>query len=102
MSKYWLVLLLSGLVPFILSFYPKLKFYKNFLALIKTISLILLIFGLWDVLATFRGHWWFNPKAVVNFKVINLPLEEVMFFIIIPFCALFTWEVIKFMKNKLK
>ncbi|MCM8824477.1 MAG: lycopene cyclase domain-containing protein [Candidatus Omnitrophica bacterium] len=97
-----MVLLLAGIIPFILSFYPPLKLYNNINALAKTILLILFIFGGWDIFATYRGHWSFNPETVSKIKIINLPLEEIMFFIVIPFSCIFTWEVIIFIKNKFK
>lgn len=102
MSKYMAVLILSGLAPFIMSFWPPLKFYRNSRALFISISLIVIIFGGWDIFATFRGHWHFNPQGVWNFRIVNLPLEEVLFFVVIPFCCIFTWEALKFIKDKIK
>ncbi len=100
MSKYAWVLVLSAVVPFLLSFYPKLKFYKHFSSLLYSISLIVVIFGTWDVLAVSRGHWAFNPSGVGNVRIINLPLEEALFFVVIPFCCIFTWEVLNYLKEK--
>lgn len=102
MSPYITVLILSGSVPFFLSFWPQLKFYRNLSSLICSISLILIIFGTWDVVAVYRGHWSFNPEDVWALRIINLPLEEVLFFVVIPFCCIFTWEVIKYMKARFK
>lgn len=101
MSKYMFVLALAGILPFLLGFFPPLRLYKNKRALLCSITLILIMFGAWDVFATFRGHWYFNPTAVWKFRVVNLPIEEVLFFVIIPFCCIFTWEVISYIKNKL-
>jgi lycopene cyclase domain-containing protein len=102
MSKYMLLLVISGAVPFALSFYPPLKFYRNLRALAISIVLIVLIFGSWDIFATYRGHWHFNPLGVWPLRVVNLPLEEVMFFVVIPFCCIFTWEAIRFIKERSK
>jgi len=102
MSKYAWVLVLSAAVPLLLSFYPKLKFYKNLSSLLYTISLIVIIFGFWDVLATQRGHWSFNPAGVWNIRVINLPLEGVLFFVVIPFCCIFTWEILNYLFKRRK
>lgn len=101
MSRYLYVLVLAGIVPFVVSFYPPLRFYRNTKALMKSIALVALIFGSWDVFATFRGHWYFNPDAIWRCRIINLPLEEVLFFVVIPFCCIFTWETIKFIRKKL-
>ncbi|MFH1457985.1 MAG: lycopene cyclase domain-containing protein [Candidatus Omnitrophota bacterium] len=101
MSKYMSVLIYSGLVPFALSFWPPLKIYRYRAALAYSILLILLLFGAWDIFATWRGHWAFNPEGVWNFRIVNLPLEEVLFFVVIPFCCIFTWEAVSYFKRKI-
>ena len=50
-------------------------------------------FLLWDALVT-GAHWHFNPEYVSGIKIINLPIEEILFFITVPFACLFTWEMI--------
>lgn len=68
-----------------------------------SILLPFIIFVLWDMLVTARGHWTFNANYTVGTKIFNLPIEEVLFFVIIPFCGLFTWESVKyFMRDKNK
>jgi lycopene cyclase domain-containing protein len=101
MSDYMRILVLAGSVPLLLSFWPPLKFYRRPAALVSSIALIVLVFGAWDVFATWRGHWSFDPRGVWDFRVINLPVEEVLFFVVIPFCCIFTWEVVKFFKEKI-
>ncbi len=100
MSRYMMVLVLSGIIPLVASFYPPLKFYKHVKALLVSIALIVIIFGLWDMFATYRGHWQFDPDSVWNVRLVNLPLEEVLFFIVIPFCSIFTWEIVNYFKRK--
>ncbi len=57
-------------------------------------------FLLWDALVT-GAHWHFNPKYVSGIKIVNLPIEEILFFITVPFACLFTWEmIIKRVKEK--
>jgi len=50
-------------------------------------------FLLWDALVT-GAHWHFNYLYVSGIKIINLPIEEILFFITVPFACLFTWEMI--------
>ena len=102
MSKYMMVLVFSGIVPFVLSFWPGLRFYRNWRGLFLSILLILFIFGAWDIFATWRGHWHFNPQGVGGIEIVNLPLEEVLFFVVIPFCCIFTWEAINYIKARMK
>jgi lycopene cyclase domain-containing protein len=102
MSKYMTVLFVSGLAPFVLSFWPPLKFYRNWPSLLRSLLLILIIFGSWDCFAVLRGHWYFNPQGVGDVKIVNLPLEEVLFFVVIPFCCIFTWEIVKYIGIRIK
>ncbi|MFA6357983.1 MAG: lycopene cyclase domain-containing protein [Candidatus Omnitrophota bacterium] len=102
MSSYMLVLILSGIFPLVLSFYPPLKFWRNSKALILTLSILVIFFGAWDVFAVWRTHWYFNPQGIIGLRIINLPLEEWLFFIVIPFCCIFTWEALKFIRGKAK
>jgi lycopene cyclase domain-containing protein len=96
------ILLLSLCLPFVLSFWPPLKFYRQVRALALTIFFVLIIFGSWDILAVRRNHWQFNPQGVWYFRFFGLPLEEVLFFIVIPFCCIFTWEAILYLKGRIK
>jgi len=102
MSEYMAVLVLSLLVPFAFSFYPPLGLYRKPKALVSTLTLIVLIFGSWDVFATLRGHWSFAPAKVWGIRVVNLPLEEVLFFAVIPFCCIFTWEALGYILKKIR
>ncbi|MCF7887895.1 MAG: lycopene cyclase domain-containing protein [Candidatus Omnitrophica bacterium] len=102
MSEYALILFFSLVLPFFLSFYPPLKFYQKVKSLFLSIFFILILFGGWDVWATHRGHWSFDSNLVWKVKLLNLPVEEVLFFIVVPFCSIFSWEVILFFKRKLR
>lgn len=94
-STYLGVLLISLSGPLLLSFYPPLKFWSKSRLLSKTLLGVATPFIVWDVLATHFGHWSFAADKVYALRLINLPIEEVLFFFIIPFCCLFTWEVIQ-------
>lgn len=98
--EYLIVLAVCIAGPAFLSFSPKLSFYRYPFRLLIAIAVPFIIFVLWDVWATARGHWGFNPNYVIGIKLFNLPIEEVLFFIVIPFCALFTWEVVKYYSGK--
>ncbi len=102
MSLYLRALIYSAAMPLILSFYPPLNFYRKTKALFSTLGLIILIYGTWDVYATWRGHWSFNPIGVYTIRIFGLPIEEVLFFVVIPFCCIFTWEVLKYIRKSFK
>ncbi len=94
--EYFIVLALSLAAPLILSFSKKLDFYKYPARLVLSIGIPFVIFIIWDFIVTARGHWNFNPVYTVGLRIYNLPIEEVLFFIVIPFCGIFTWECVKY------
>lgn len=98
--EYFTVLLIAFFFPFILSFSREINFYKKPLRLIISICIPFILFIAWDIYATYRGHWNFNDIYIIGYKIINLPVEEVSFFIIIPFCGIFTWESVKYFIKK--
>lgn len=88
---YLLVDLLTVIVPFVFSFHPKIKFYKEWRAFIPANLLVLLIFILWDIIFTSLGVWGFNSKYILGIYLFNLPVEEILFFICIPYACVFTY-----------
>jgi lycopene cyclase domain-containing protein len=98
--EYFIVLAVCLAAPLVLSRSRELDFYKYPSRLILAIGIPFVIFVIWDIIVTARGHWSFNPQYTVGLKFFNLPVEEVLFFIIIPFCGIFTWESVKYFTRK--
>jgi lycopene cyclase domain-containing protein len=101
---YLLVNLFSVIIPFILSFYPKAPFFKKWKYFGISTLITTSIFVAWDSIFTHIGVWGFNPKYVVGIYLFGLPLEEILFFVCIPYACIFTYEAINhFIKtDKLK
>jgi lycopene cyclase domain-containing protein len=85
----------SFLIPFIFSFYPKFQFYKKWKSLFLAIFIMMAFFISWDVVFTNNGIWGFNTDYILGFKLFNLPIEEWLFFICIPYACLFTHYSLK-------
>jgi lycopene cyclase domain-containing protein len=50
---------------------------------------------IWDAYAIKQGHWFFDREQIVGiFGPFNIPLEEYLFFIVVPFAAIFTLEAV--------
>ena len=93
--EYLIVLLLSLSVPFLLSFHPNSPIGKDLKKLLIVIPLVSIPWLVWDVWATSRGHWAFNSDYHLGFKILNLPIEEILFFWLIPYASIFLWTVIR-------
>jgi len=97
---YLFIDLFSILIPLLFSFHPKIKFYKDFKAFFAANFVSALCFIVWDVIFTARGIWGFNENFITGLKIYNLPLEEVLFFICIPFACVFTYRCLNFILEK--
>ncbi len=84
----------SILFPFILSFDRKVHFYTRWKYLLPALLITLATFIVWDVLFTRNGIWWFNRDYVTGLFLIDLPVEEWLFFIIVPYASIFIYEVV--------
>ena len=76
-------------IPFLFSFHPKLAFHKKWRSFFPALLLMMCIFIPWDILFTHRGFWGFNPEYLTGWYLFNLPVEEWLFFICIPYSSLF-------------
>lgn len=82
------------LVPLLLSFDRKVAFYRNWPALLPAILVNGLCFIVWDALFTENGIWGFNEEYLVGIYIFNLPLEEILFFITVPYACVFIYDVL--------
>jgi lycopene cyclase domain-containing protein len=95
MSLYGWVILLSVVGPFALSFDKKVNFISFWKPLLISIICVGIPFLIWDELFTQLEVWGFNPKYLFGIFLGHLPMEEVLFFLVVPYCCVFVHEVLK-------
>jgi len=93
---YLLINLLTLLFPLLLSFDKKVAFYKSWKYLWQGMLITGLIFLFWDILFTIDGVWSFNPKYVIGTNIIGLPVEEILFFLTVPFACTFIYACLNY------
>ncbi|HIP33119.1 MAG TPA: lycopene cyclase domain-containing protein [Crocinitomicaceae bacterium] len=82
--------------PVVLSFESKVYYFKSWKNALISALIIAIPFLIWDSLFTEWRFWGFNEDYITGIKVFNLPIEEILFFIIIPFACTFIYEVVKY------
>lgn len=99
-SLYSILLLASVAVPLGLSFDKKLQFYKQWKYLFSSIFIVAALFIAVDVYFTEIGVWGFNVRYYSNCKLLGLPIEEWLFFMVIPYASVFLHDSIVLYFNK--
>lgn len=103
MDKHYTYLLINFLTiffPLILSFDKKVRFYTQWKYIFPGLLITGLIFLIWDYIFTLYDVWSFNKEYVIGTWFMNLPLEEILFFITVPFACLFIYECLNaYIKN---
>lgn len=87
-------------IPFIAGFDKRLRFDKQWKFLFPAMLLTMVVFIPWDMLKTDLAVWGFNPRYLLGFYIGNLPLEEWIFFIAIPYACLFTYHALNYLVKK--
>lgn len=91
---YAFILFFTVIICLIASFDRRIKFNQHFYAFIKSAIVVAIPFIAWDIYFTAIGVWWFNTDYTIGFTIAGLPLEEMLFFIFIPFSCVFTFYTI--------
>jgi lycopene cyclase domain-containing protein len=69
--------------------------------LVRAVLPGLLIFSAWDVAAIAHHQWGFSARYTTGWDLPGgLPVEEVLFFALVPVCSLLTYETVRRMSRR--
>lgn len=74
----------------------KVNVFRRWRRLVLTLVPVVVVFVLWDLAAIAAGHWHFDPAQTTGIVLPGgLPLDEVLFFVVAPVCAILGFEAVR-------
>lgn len=72
------------------------RVYARWARLTAAVLPVVIVFGAWDLAAIHAGWWHYDHRYLVGVTLPGrLPLEELLFFVVIPTCAVLTLEAVR-------
>jgi lycopene cyclase domain-containing protein len=72
------------------------RVYARWLRLLAALLPVVVVFAAWDIAAIAAGWWHYDRRYLVGVTLPGrLPLEELLFFLVIPTCAVLTLEAVR-------
>lgn len=76
------------------------RVYARLRRLLLALAPVVVVFCLWDLYAIASGHWTFDPERTTGVLFPGgLPLDEVLFFVVVPIASLLTLEAVRSVKR---
>jgi lycopene cyclase domain-containing protein len=72
------------------------RVYARWRRLLVALGPVVIVYGGWDLWAIHRHQWSYDKRWLVGWILPGgLPIEELLFFIVIPICAVLTLEAVR-------
>lgn len=97
-DRYQYLILMAGclVLTLPLEFVFRARVYRRPRRLARAAIVPVALFLFWDAAAIARGTWSFNDRYTTGWRLpLDVPVEELAFFVAIPLCTLLTFEAIK-------
>jgi lycopene cyclase domain-containing protein len=77
--------------------------YRQPRRLLGAVLPVAVLFLAWDAVAIAAGVWTYNDNYISGIRLpLRLPLEEALFFVVIPVCALLTYNAVNAILDRRK
>ena len=97
---YLAVLVFIVLTTLPLELYLGVRVWRRPKRLILTLVPVVTVFVLWDLYAIGNDHWFFDPDQMTGVVLFgSLPLEELLFFIVVPIAGIMTLEAVRVVRR---
>lgn len=92
--RYLLILAGCVVVTAPLEFVLGARVYRRARVAVFALAPVVAVYAAWDLLGIVREHWWYNPRYVSGIGIGPVPIEELLFFVVVPLCGLLTYEAV--------
>ncbi len=76
------------------------RVFSRWRRLLLALAPVVVVFCLWDLYAIASGHWTFDPDRTTGVVLPGgLPLDEVLFFVVVPIASILTLEAVRSVKR---
>ncbi|CAN5862365.1 MAG: lycopene cyclase domain-containing protein [Actinomycetota bacterium] len=93
--EYLALLILCLLVTAPLELLLGVRVYRQLGRLARALGCTGLVFVGWDLLGARLGHWGYQPASVTGLRLLGLPIEEYLFFGVVPLCGIMAYEAVR-------
>jgi len=93
---YFTLLGLSLLYPLAQSFEKRVFMHRKIKFILPGLLVTGTVYILWDIWFTKAGIWGFNHNYTREVYLLGLPVEEWLFFLVVPYCCIFLYEVLRY------
>jgi lycopene cyclase domain-containing protein len=94
--QYLIVLALCVVITLPLEFVFEARVWRRPKRLAIALAPVFALFVVWDLWASSRGTWAFNPEYTMGVELPGgMVVEELLFFVVVPVCALLTVEAVR-------
>jgi lycopene cyclase domain-containing protein len=73
----------------------RVRVYARWKRLLLALLPELVVFLAWELYAVAHGHWTYDAAQVLPPRIGGMPLEELLFFLVVPVCAVLAFEAVR-------